>query len=114
MKFKHLININTQVSFLHNINISKHNTKLQMPKCVPNLIKNKNIYEIYNLKNLFCNLISTVVDTLFQFKNIHQSLIVYLFIHGFFYEYHVSIKQHTPKIIIFYFEKTVCFGHELL
>jgi len=33
----------------------------------------------------------TVVDALFQFGNI--SLIVYLFIHGFFYEYHVILKQ---------------------
>lgn len=37
-----------------------------------------------------------VVETLFQFRNIHQSLIVYLLIYGLFYEYHAIIKQHTP------------------
>ena len=34
---------NTQVSFLHNINIPKHKTKLQIPYWITNLTKNKNI-----------------------------------------------------------------------
>ena len=45
--------------------------------------------KIYNLKNLFHNLIiivfnfrCIVVGTLFQFENIHQNLIVYLFIYS--------------------------------
>ena len=33
-----------------------------------------------------------MVDTLFQFENIHQILIVYLFIHDIFYKYHIIIK----------------------
>jgi len=37
-----------------------------------------------------------MVDTLFSiWEYIHQNLIVYLFIHGFFYEYHVIVKQFT-------------------
>ena len=46
-----------------------------------------------------------VVDTLFQFGTIHQNLIVYLFIHGLFYEDHIIVKQHTLGNIIIYFEK---------
>ena len=34
---------NTQVLFLHNINIPKHKTKLQMTYWITHLIKNKNI-----------------------------------------------------------------------
>ena len=34
---------NTQVSFLHNIKIPKHKTKLQIPYWITNLTKNKNI-----------------------------------------------------------------------
>ena len=34
---------NTQVSFLHNTNISKYKTKLQMTYWINHLIKNKNI-----------------------------------------------------------------------
>ena len=41
---------NTQVSFIHNINISKHK-KLQMSYWITNLTKKKNTKEIYNLEN---------------------------------------------------------------
>ena len=34
---------NTQISFLHNINIPKYKTKLQMPYWITNLTKNKNV-----------------------------------------------------------------------
>ena len=36
-----------------------------------------------------------VIDIPFQFGNIHQNLIVYLFIRNLFYEYNVIIKQDT-------------------
>ena len=36
-----------------------------------------------------------MVGTLFQFGNVHQSLIDNLFIHGLFYKYHVIDKQYT-------------------
>ena len=38
-----IVKTNTQVSFLHSINILKHKTKLQMPYWITNLTKNKNI-----------------------------------------------------------------------
>ena len=42
-----------------------------------------------------------MVSTLFQFENIDQSLIVYLFIHSLFYEHHIIVKKtHTPGLSI--------------
>ena len=36
-----------------------------------------------------------MIDTLFQFGNLNQNLIIYLFIHDIFYKYQVIIKQYT-------------------
>ena len=38
-----------------------------------------------------------MVHTIFKFENIHQSLIVYLFIHAFFYECHIVVKQTLSR-----------------
>ena len=43
LSFENLIKTNTKVSLLHNINIPKYKTKLQMPNWIANLTKNKNI-----------------------------------------------------------------------
>ena len=48
--------------------------------------------------NFRCN----VVDIMFQFENIHQNFIVYLFIHDLFYEYNIIVKQHTLQETSFF------------
>ena len=48
--------------------------------------------------NFRCN----VVDIPFQFGNIHQNLIVYLFIYDLFYEYNVIVKQYTLQETSFF------------
>ena len=50
-----------------------------------------------------------MVDTLFQFGNIYQSLIVYLFINCPFYKYYVIVKQHTFQGISSYILKNRLF-----
>ena len=47
--------------------------------------------------------------TLFQFGNIHQSLVVYLFIHDILYEYHVIVKQYTLHEISYFILKSRLF-----
>ena len=44
-----------------------------------------------------------MVGTLFRFGNIHQSLIVYLFIHGFFINIMLLLSNIYLENIIFYF-----------
>jgi len=54
------------------------------------------------------------VGTLFQFENIHQSLLVYLYIRDLFCKYHVIVKQHTFQKTLYFILKSHYFGYGLL